>query len=61
MKQYTIEVISYVTVTCKDDIDIKDIPMKLDVFDKTEDEDSPVEEVNETVIVERQVTQIVDI
>lgn len=53
MKQYTIEVKAFVTVTAPEGLNPSDIPMKLDVFDSMEHDDSTVEELNETDIISR--------
>ena len=54
-KQLTIKVEGFVTVTVKGDVDIKNIPMKIDVLDFQDCEDSPVLEVVETDITERSI------
>lgn len=61
MKQHTIEITGYITVTGPDDLDVDSIPVKIDAFDCTEDEDSPIEEVNETVVVTRRITHSVEV
>jgi len=63
MKQVTIRVEAFTTVTLPDnwvdDLDV--IPVKLDVYDSSELEGSQVEEVIETVITEKQISSVTNL
>jgi len=62
MKQITMKVTSYVTFTTKEDnIDVNKIPVKMDVFYKTEDEDSIVVEVVESEVINKVIQTEVEI
>ena len=54
-KQYTIRVEGFVTITGPDDLDLDNVPMKIDVYDFNEDPDSQVLEVNYTEITEKEI------
>jgi len=64
MKQVTLKIVGFVTVTVPADDNINmmtGIPVKLDVFDSSEHEDSLVEEVIETEIITKEIQSIVDV
>ena len=60
-KQYTIRVVSYVTITAEEGLDINDVAMHVDVPEYTEDDTSPVLELNETEIIEKTIITEVSI
>ena len=63
MKQVTIRVEAFTTVTLPDnwenDLDV--IPVRLDVYDSVELEDSHVVEVIETQITEKQISSVTNL
>ena len=63
MKQVTIKVEAFATVTVADNWngDMSNIPMKLDVYSAWEDETSEVADVVETDIIGQTVTHVVEI
>jgi len=63
MKQVTIKVEAFATVTVADSWngDMSNIPMKLDVYSAWEDETSEVADVVETDIIGQTVTHVVDV
>jgi len=63
MKQVTIRVEAFTTVTLPDNwvYDLDVIPVKLDVYDSSELEGSQVEEVIETVITEKQISSVTNL
>jgi len=63
MKQVTIKVEAFATVTVADNWngDMSNIPMKLDVYSAWEDETSEVADVVETDIIGQTVTHVVDV
>ena len=64
MKQVTIRVEAFTTVTVPDDWDRdveESIPIKLDVYDSSELEGSQVEEVIETEITTKEIISEVDL
>lgn len=63
MKQVTIEVRGFVTATVPDDwkeTDLDAVPVKLDAYDSCEHDDSKVDIVNETEIIEKKVVNVVE-
>jgi len=63
MKQVTIKIEAFATVTLpdnwEDDLDV--IPVRLDVYDSVELEDSHVVEVIETQITEKQISSVTNL
>ena len=61
LKQYTVRIEGFVTFTAPDGIDLNNVPMKIDVGDEGDCDYSPVTEVNDTEITEKELSSIVDV
>jgi hypothetical protein len=56
IKQYTIKVEGFVTITAEEPLNIENVPIKIDVFTKVESEISDAICVIETDITEKTIT-----